>query len=91
MSVSCPIWRGYLSNVDSRWNILGQTTDDRTEDELKGGKINTSRYSCVSTYLNDQSEIYNDLFLHYDQNVYEKLIENGFEKKIGNEKEDIFL
>lgn len=75
--MSCPIWRGYLSNVDSRWNILSKTTDDRTKDEIKEKKILTSRYSCVSSYLSNESEIYNDLSIDYDKDVYHKLIENG--------------
>ena len=77
LSTSCPIWRGYLSDVDSRWNILSRTTDDRTKDEKENNLINSSRYSSVSSYLANHSERFNDVYNHYDENVYQKLIENG--------------
>lgn len=77
MSTSCPVWRGYLSNVDSRWNILSKTTDDRTNEELKENFIEFSRYASVPCYLSNSSECFNDLFLHYDKDIYEKLIQNG--------------
>lgn len=34
LSASSPIWRGYLSDVDCRWNIISQSCDDRTREEL---------------------------------------------------------
>jgi len=78
LSTSCPIWRGYLSDVDSRWNILSQTTDDRTKEEIENNIYNSSRYSSVSNYLSETSEIYNDIQLNIDQHVYQTLLQNGF-------------
>ncbi len=34
LSASSPIWRGYLSDIDCRWNVLKQAFDDRTKEEL---------------------------------------------------------
>ncbi len=81
LSTSCPIWRGYLSDVDSRWNILSQTTDDRTKDEIEKNLFNSSRYSSVSTYLSQTSEIYNDVILNIDQDVYRILLKNSLFNK----------
>ncbi|CAE1240057.1 GCLC [Acanthosepion pharaonis] len=33
LSAATPIFRGYLSDSDCRWNVLSQSADDRTEEE----------------------------------------------------------
>ncbi len=78
MSTSCPIWKGYLSDIDSRWNILGKTTDDRTKEEIEKNIFNSSRYSSVSSYLSNNSELFNDVQFNFDEDVYQTLIQNGF-------------
>jgi glutamate--cysteine ligase catalytic subunit len=78
LSTSCPIWKGYLSDVDSRWNILSQTSDDRTKEEIEKNISNSSRYSSVNSYLSNKSEIFNDIQFNYDQDVYQTLIKHGF-------------
>ncbi|CAF4883013.1 unnamed protein product [Rotaria sp. Silwood2] len=30
LSATCPIWRGCLSDIDSQWNMLGESGDDQT-------------------------------------------------------------
>jgi glutamate--cysteine ligase catalytic subunit len=78
LSTSCPIWKGYLSDVDSRWNILSQTSDDRTKEEIVKNISNSSRYSSVNSYLSNKSEKFNDIQFNYDQDVYQTLIKHGF-------------
>ena len=34
LTAASPIWRGYLSDVDCRWNVISGTYDDRTAGEL---------------------------------------------------------
>jgi glutamate--cysteine ligase catalytic subunit len=82
LSTACPIWRGYLSDVDSRWNILSETTDDRTNEEIERNQFSSSRYSCVPCYLFDSSEIFNDIKLNIDNEVYQTLILNSLFEKI---------
>ena len=77
MSTACPIWRGYLSSIDSRWNVLSETTDDRTHEEIETIRLNTSRYSSVSCYLLDSSERFNDMNFNIDNEVYQTLINNS--------------
>ncbi len=77
MSTACPIWKGYLSDVDSRWNILRKTSDDRTKEEIENNIFNCSRYSSVSSYLSNESEIFNDIQLNIDQDIYQTLIKHG--------------
>jgi Glutamate-cysteine ligase len=33
LSASCPIFRGYLADVDCRWNVIAASVDDRTPEE----------------------------------------------------------
>ena len=34
MSAAAPVHRGYLSDLDTRWPMLSQAMDDRTDEEL---------------------------------------------------------
>jgi glutamate--cysteine ligase catalytic subunit len=77
LSTACPIWRGYLSDVDSRWNILRETTDDRTKEEIENKIHCSSRYSCAPLYLSETSIKYNDIQLNIDDQVYQTLIKHG--------------
>ena len=33
LTAASPIWRGYLSDVDCRWNVISVCSDDRTAEE----------------------------------------------------------
>ena len=39
MSAASPIWRGYLAEIDCRWNVLCAMSDDRTAEE-RGFEVN---------------------------------------------------
>jgi glutamate--cysteine ligase catalytic subunit len=77
LSTACPIWRGYLSDIDSRWNVLSETSDDRTKEELEKKTFHSSRYSSAPCYLSESSIAYNDIDLNIDHEVYETLIKSG--------------
>ncbi|KAI8900456.1 glutamate-cysteine ligase-domain-containing protein [Globomyces pollinis-pini] len=58
LSASGPIYRGYLTDVDCRWNVIANSVDDRNREErglepLVNSKfrIPKSRYESVSRYL----------------------------------------
>ena len=34
LSAAAPIFRGYLADVDCRWNVIAGSVDDRTPEEL---------------------------------------------------------
>ena len=40
LSAASPIWRGYLSDVDCRWNVIAGSVDDRTAEERGRAVIN---------------------------------------------------
>ena len=59
LSASSPIWRGYLADIDCRWNVLKQAFDDRTKEEkgleaLKNDRqlLKTSRFDSTDVYEN---------------------------------------
>ena len=33
LTAAAPIYRGYLSDVDCRWNVIAGSVDDRTKEE----------------------------------------------------------
>lgn len=39
LTAASPIWRGYLSDVDCRWNVIAGSVDDRTAEE-RGRVVN---------------------------------------------------
>ncbi|KAF7315399.1 Glutamate-cysteine ligase catalytic subunit [Mycena indigotica] len=40
LTAASPIWRGYLADVDCRWNVIAGSVDDRTEEE-RGLKVSS--------------------------------------------------
>ncbi|KAI9206510.1 glutamate-cysteine ligase-domain-containing protein [Polychytrium aggregatum] len=58
LSAAAPIFRGYLADVDCRWNVIAASVDDRTKEE-RGEEpqvssqfyIPKSRYDSISLYL----------------------------------------
>jgi glutamate--cysteine ligase catalytic subunit len=60
LSAGSPIYRGYLADVDCRWNVISASVDDRTpeergllplEDSQSRFRIRKSRYDSISCYL----------------------------------------
>ncbi|KAJ3391929.1 hypothetical protein HDU84_005077 [Entophlyctis sp. JEL0112] len=58
LSAGAPIFRGFLADVDCRWDVISASVDDRTEEErglepLASSRfqIPKSRYASISTYL----------------------------------------
>ncbi|KAI8802202.1 glutamate-cysteine ligase-domain-containing protein [Cladochytrium replicatum] len=60
LSAAAPIFKGYLTDVDCRWNVIAGAVDDRTREErgldpLENSRfvIPKSRYDSVSHYLSN--------------------------------------
>jgi hypothetical protein len=58
LSASAPIYRGYLADVDARWDIIAGSVDCRTPQErglepltTERMVISKSRYDSISSYL----------------------------------------
>jgi len=90
LTAASPLWRGYIADVDCRWNVIAGSVDDRTEEErgLKPLKENRwripkSRYDSVSTYLARDPRLrpeYNDLDLVVDEDIKKRLVDSGSQK-----------
>ncbi|KAJ7647373.1 glutamate-cysteine ligase catalytic subunit [Roridomyces roridus] len=101
LSASSPIWRGYLADVDCRWNVIAGSVDDRTEEE-RGLKpleksrfqIPKSRYDSVDMYLSTDwinRPEYNDNPLPYDESIYARLREHGIDDLLSKHISHLFI
>ena len=87
LTAASPAYRGYLADVDCRWNVISAAVDDRTEEErglkpLKDSRMvmPKSRYDSVDSYLsNDPAnrKEYNDNPLPIDEDIKRLLMEKG--------------
>ena len=76
LTAGCPIVRGYLADIDCRWDIISASVDDRTQEEMT--TIPKSRYASVSSYLKATSlPGYNDVPHPQNAEVYQRLKEAG--------------
>ncbi|XP_067014301.2 glutamate--cysteine ligase isoform X1 [Anabrus simplex] len=80
LTAAAPVHRGYLTDVDCRWNVISCSVDCRTREErgevpLKHNKfrIPKSRYDSIDSYLSPHGEKYNDVPVIYDEAVYQQL------------------
>lgn len=97
-TAASPLHRGFITDVDCRWNIISGSVDCRTEEErglkpLKENKfvIKKSRYDSIDSYLSPQGEKYNDIPLLYNENDYQKLTENGIDHLLAQHIAHLFI
>jgi glutamate--cysteine ligase catalytic subunit len=76
LSSACPIWRGYLTDIDCRYNVLSQAADDRTPEERQRPTL-MPRYFSAPLYLSDEHNHLNDVKLDLNENVVSTLIQHG--------------
>ena len=76
LSAACPIWRGYLSDVDCRWNIISAAADDRTAVERQQETM-LSRYGPTPFYITDEKKHLNDLDFPVCDDIVQKLTSEG--------------
>ncbi|KAI8081561.1 glutamate-cysteine ligase-domain-containing protein [Halteromyces radiatus] len=101
LTAATPIFRGYLADVDSRWNVIAASVDDRTKEErglepLKNNRrvINKSRYDSIDAYISTDDtykDKYNDLDLLYDEDIYKKLMDNGVDDLLAKHLAHLFI
>ena len=98
LSASSPIWRGYLADVDCRWNVISGSCDDRTKEELGESplindrfRIPKSRYDSISCYISQQGHKYNDIELVKDEEIKQMLLDNGIDEYLSNHMAHLFI
>lgn len=65
LTAASPVYRGYLTESDCRWNVISASVDCRTDEE-RGKKplnenqfrIQKSRYDSIDSYLSPEGEKY---------------------------------
>ncbi len=50
LTACSPIFRGYLADVDCRWDVIAASVDDRTREE-RNGRISKSRFDSKKCSL----------------------------------------
>ncbi|KIK67150.1 hypothetical protein GYMLUDRAFT_69344 [Collybiopsis luxurians FD-317 M1] len=101
LTAGSPIWRGYLSDVDCRWNVVAGSVDDRTEEErglkpLKHDrfKIPKSRYDSVDLYISEDwrnRTEYNDQPIVIDECIYNRLMQHGLDDLLSKHIAHLFI
>lgn len=93
LTAASPMFRGYLADVDCRWDIISASVDCRTRQERSSGGIAKSRYDSISSYISDCSEKYNynDIPLVCDEKVYRMLKDNGIKDAMAKHIAHLFI
>ncbi|KAF9227348.1 GCS-domain-containing protein [Gyrodon lividus] len=101
LTAASPIWRGYLADVDCRWNVIAGSVDDRTAEErglapLKESRyvIPKSRYDSVDLYLSTEwnnKPAYNDTNVPYNEEIYDRLVKHGIDELLSKHMAHIFI
>ncbi|KWU43246.1 glutamate-cysteine ligase catalytic subunit [Rhodotorula sp. JG-1b] len=101
LSAAAPIFRGWLSDVDCRWDVIAGSVDDRTPEE-RGIKplqhdrfvIPKSRYDSVDCYIADTPSNrpeYNDNDMPIDPKIRDHLIERGMDERLATHFAHLFI
>ncbi|GAA6020450.1 hypothetical protein JCM11491_000251 [Sporobolomyces phaffii] len=101
LTAASPIFRGLLSDVDCRWDVIAGSVDDRTPQErgiepLKRDRfvIPKSRYDSVDCYIADSPfnrPEYNDNNMPIDEAIRDKLIDRGVDKLLATHFAHLFI
>ena len=98
LSAAAPIWKGYLADIDSKWNVVSGSVDDRTPEELgekplreNQKRIYKSRYDSIDCYLSPEGAKYNDIDLVINEEAYKTLIENDIDELMAQHIAHLFI
>lgn len=78
LGAATPYFKGKLTNLDGRWDVVCACCDDRTMHEKQTKKFVKGRWSTISTFLSERSNKYNDIKLNYIKKHYDYLVNNKF-------------
>jgi glutamate--cysteine ligase catalytic subunit len=91
LTASSPMFRGFLADVDCRWDIISASVDDRTREERSF--IPKSRYDSISSFISNCATTfeYNDVPVAYDVETYERLKSTGFDELMAKHISQLFV
>ncbi|CAL4058999.1 unnamed protein product, partial [Meganyctiphanes norvegica] len=97
MTAATPVFRGFLSNVDCRWEVICEAKDDRTREErgldpLLHEKfvIPTSRHASIDCYVSPMGARYNDVPIIFEEDVYQKLVAGDIDETLAKHVAHLF-
>lgn len=97
-TAASPIYRGYLTDIDCRWNVISASVDCRTAEERGLKPLNEnkfrilkSRYDSIDCYLSEGSEKYNDVPLIYNEEDYQALRDGGIDHNLAQHIAHLFI
>ncbi|XP_015364646.1 PREDICTED: glutamate--cysteine ligase [Diuraphis noxia] len=98
LTAASPIFRGYLTDVDCRWDVISKSVDCRTRQERGLEPLTTdkfvipkSRYDSTTLYLSSQGEKFNDVPLVYDETIYNKLKNANIDHQMAQHVAHLFI
>ncbi|CAK9293470.1 unnamed protein product [Gordionus sp. m RMFG-2023] len=96
LTAASPIFKGYLTDRDCRWDVIAGCVDDRTDEELglqpsNGPKIRKSRYDSIDCYISYTGKPYNDIPILYDKDFYNKLVSAGVDELLAEHIAHLFI
>lgn len=98
LSAASPAYRGFLTDVDCRWNVISASVDCRTKEERGEAplendrfRIYKSRYDSIDSYLSPAGEKYNDVPLVLDEALYKRLREGDIDHLLAQHIAHLFI
>ncbi|KZV60720.1 glutamate-cysteine ligase catalytic subunit [Peniophora sp. CONT] len=101
LTAASPLYRGYIADVDCRWDVISGSVDDRTREErglepLKNSRfvIPKSRYGSVSLYISEEwmnRPEYNDTAAPIDEAIFERLKKDGIDAPLARHIAHLFI
>lgn len=98
LTAASPLHRGFVADIDCRWNIIASSVDDRTDEErglrpLQSNRfvINKSRFDSIDSYLSPEGDKFNDVPLIYDEKVYKKLRDHDIDHLLAQHIAHLFI
>ncbi|GBE81136.1 Glutamate--cysteine ligase [Sparassis crispa] len=101
LTAASPLWRGYIADVDCRWDVVAGSVDDRTDEErglkpLKHDRfrIPKSRYGSVSLYISESwlnRPEYNDIDAPHDEAIFQRLKKHGIDNLLARHIAHLFI
>ncbi|GAW80252.1 gamma-glutamylcysteine synthetase [Plasmodium gonderi] len=95
LTACTPYLGGFLTQTDTRWRVISNSVDCRTEEEL--AYICKPRYSGISLYISNELPLkqnyhfYNDIDVVLDKNVYDKLIKENVDDFLARHIASLFV
>ncbi|KAH9935686.1 glutamate-cysteine ligase-domain-containing protein [Fomitopsis serialis] len=93
LTAASPLFRGYIADVDCRWDVIRQ--EERGLNLSKNRyRIPKSRYSSVSLYISDDwmhRPEYDDIDAPYDQAIFDRLQKHGIDNILARHISHLFI